>query len=149
MEKIIVLDFGGQYNQLIARRVRENNVYCEVHPYTLPVETIKEMDPKGIIFTGGPNSVYGDDSPQADPAIYKLGVPILGICYGAQLLAHQLGGVVATAPVSEYGHTDVTVDDRSGVLAGIGLGGKEVTGTELENGSVFWMSHTDYIKDIP
>ncbi|MDD6816628.1 MAG: gamma-glutamyl-gamma-aminobutyrate hydrolase family protein, partial [Firmicutes bacterium] len=124
-ENIIVLDFGGQYNQLIARRVRECNVYCEVHPYTLPVEKIREMAPSGIIFTGGPNSVYGDDSPQADSEIFKLGIPVLGICYGAQLLAHQMGGVVATAPVSEYGRTEVTIDDRSGLLAGLGLGGPE------------------------
>ena len=90
-ENILILDFGGQYNQLIARRVRECNVYCEVHPYTLPIDDIKKMSPSGIIFTGGPNSVYGDDSPQADPEIFKMGIPLLGICYGAQLLAHQLG----------------------------------------------------------
>jgi GMP synthase (glutamine-hydrolysing) len=126
-ENIIVLDFGGQYNQLIARRVRECNVYCEVHPYTMSIEKIKEMNPSGIILTGGPNSVYGDDSPQADPELYKLGVPVLGICYGAQLIAHQNGGVVATAPTSEYGRTEVTIDDRDGILAGIGLGGVEET----------------------
>ena len=91
-ENILVLDFGGQYNQLIARRVRECNVYCEVHPHTLSIDDIKKMAPSGIIFTGGPNSVYGEESPQADPEIFKLGIPLLGICYGAQLLAHQLGG---------------------------------------------------------
>lgn len=91
-EMIIVLDFGGQYNQLIARRVRECNVYCEVHPYTIPLEELKAKNPKGIIFTGGPNSVYGENSPQCNPEVYKLGIPILGLCYGAQLLAHQLGG---------------------------------------------------------
>lgn len=148
-ENIVVLDFGGQYNQLIARRVRECNVYCEVHPHTISMEEIEKMAPAGIIFTGGPNSVYGEDSPQCDPAIFRLGVPILGICYGAQLLAHQLGGTVATAPVSEYGRTEVTVDDREGLFAGIGLGGAEQTGTTKANGTVMWMSHTDYIKDVP
>ena len=94
-ENIIVLDFGGQYNQLIARRVRECNVYCEVHPYTIELDELKEMAPSGIILTGGPNSVYGEDSPQCNPEIFKLGIPVFGICYGAQLLAHQLGGKVA------------------------------------------------------
>ena len=148
-ENILVLDFGGQYNQLIARRVRECNVYCEVHPYTLPIDDIKKMSPSGIIFTGGPNSVYGDDSPQADPEIFELGVPVLGICYGAQLLAHQLGGKVATAPVSEYGRTDVTIDGRNGVLAGVGLGDAKETGSQIAGNSVFWMSHTDYIAEAP
>ena len=101
-ELIIVLDFGGQYNQLIARRVRECNVYAEVHSYEkLTLDQIKEMNPKGIIFTGGPNSVYGKDSATYDSAIFDLGIPILGICYGAQLMAHLLGGTVKTAPVSE------------------------------------------------
>ena len=148
-ENILVLDFGGQYNQLIARRVRECNVYCEVHPYTLSIDDIRKMAPSGIIFTGGPNSVYGDDSPQADPEIFKLGIPVLGICYGAQLLAHQLGGRVATAPVSEYGRTDVTIDGRDWVLAGVGLGGEEETGSKTPGNSVFWMSHTDYIAEAP
>ena len=96
-ELVLVLDFGGQYNQLIARRVRECNVYCEVHPYTLSVEKIKEMNPKGIIFTGGPNSVYGEDSPLCDKAIFEIGIPVLGICYGSQLMSYMLGGKVATA----------------------------------------------------
>ena len=103
-ELVLVLDFGGQYNQLIARRVRECNVYCEVHPYNLSVEKIKEMNPKGIIFTGGPNSVYGENSPLCDKEVFELGIPVLGICYGSQLMAHVLGGSVATAPVSEYGN---------------------------------------------
>lgn len=102
-EKILVLDFGGQYNQLIARRVRELNVYCEVHPYTMSLEKIKEYKPKGIIFTGGPNSVYLADSPLIDKAIFDLNIPILGICYGSQLMAHLLGGKVEKAHVSEYG----------------------------------------------
>ena len=116
-ETIIVLDFGGQYNQLIARRVRECNVYCEVHPYDLSLDTIKEMNPKGIIFTGGPNSVYGEDSPLCDKAIFELGIPILGICYGSQLMAHLLGGKVATAPVSEYGKTLVSITEESKLFA--------------------------------
>ena len=112
-EKILILDFGGQYNQLIARRVRERNVYCEVHPHTMSINKIKEFNPKGIIFTGGPNSVYLDNSPLCDNEIFDLGYPILGICYGCQLIAHMLGGNVATAPVSEYGKTDVEVDNSS------------------------------------
>ena len=112
-ELIIVLDFGGQYNQLIARRVRECNVYAEVHPYTMSIDEIKKMNPKGIIFTGGPNSVYKADSPSYSKEIFELGIPILGICYGSQLMAHVLGGKVATAPVSEYGRTEVTVDKNS------------------------------------
>ena len=136
-EMIIVLDFGGQYNQLIARRVRECNVYCEVHPYTMPLETIKEMNPKGIIFTGGPNSVYLEESPHIDKAIFDLGIPILGICYGSQLMAYELGGQVATAPVSEYGKTEVEVDQTSLLF-------KQVSPV-----TVCWMSHTDYIAQAP
>lgn len=142
---IIVLDFGGQYNQLIARRVRECNVYCEVHPYTLSIDEIKAKNPKGIIFTGGPNSVYGEGSPQCPKELYEMGIPILGLCYGAQLLAHQLGGKVETAPVSEYGKTEVTFD-RNGLLFG------ELEG-EVEAGkpdvTICWMSHTDYIASVP
>ena len=100
-EMIIVLDFGGQYNQLIARRVRECNVYCEVHPYSMSMDKIREMNPKGIIFTGGPNSVYGDDSPRCPKELLEMGIPVLGICYGSQLMAYLLGGSVKTAPVSE------------------------------------------------
>ena len=96
-QTVIVLDFGGQYNQLIARRVRECGVYCEVKPYTTPLDAIRAMNPIGIIFTGGPNSVYDPKSPQADPAIFEMGVPILGICYGCQLIAHNLGGRVTAA----------------------------------------------------
>ena len=96
-QTVIVLDFGGQYNQLIARRVRECGVYCEVKPYTTPLADIRAMNPIGIIFTGGPNSVYDPKSPQVDPAIFTWGVPILGICYGCQLMAHNLGGRVTEA----------------------------------------------------
>ncbi|MBO5128728.1 MAG: gamma-glutamyl-gamma-aminobutyrate hydrolase family protein, partial [Oscillospiraceae bacterium] len=109
MEKVLILDFGGQYNQLIARRVRECNVYCEVHPYTMPIEAIKAYSPIGIIFTGGPGSVYEVESPQIDPTAFELGVPVLGICYGCQLLAHNLGGQVTPAQddsAREYGKTE-------------------------------------------
>lgn len=136
-EMIVVLDFGGQYNQLIARRVRECNVYCEVHPYNLDLDKLKEMKPKGIIFTGGPNSVYGEDSPICEMAVYELGVPVLGICYGSQLIAHMLGGKVTTAPVSEYGKTEVDVDSRSNIFKGV------------NSKTVCWMSHTDYIAQAP
>ena len=136
-ELILVIDFGGQYNQLIARRVRECNVYCEVHPYTLSVEKIKEMNPKGIIFTGGPNSVYGEDSPLCDKAIFEIGIPVLGICYGSQLMSHMLGGKVATAPVSEYGKTEVDVDTASKIFEGV------------SKKTICWMSHTDYIETAP
>lgn len=136
-ELIIVLDFGGQYNQLIARRVRECNVYAEVHPYTISTRQIKEMNPKGIIFTGGPNSVYAEGSPRYSKEIFELGIPILGICYGSQLMAYVLGGRVETAPVSEYGHTEVTVD-RSSVLF-----------EDVSERTICWMSHTDYIAKAP
>ena len=136
-EKVIVLDFGGQYNQLIARRVRECNVYCEVYPYNLSLDKIKEMNPKGIIFTGGPNSVYGEGAVLCDQGIFDLGIPILGICYGAQAMAHLLGGVVTTAPVSEYGKTEVEVDQSAGLFAGV------------SEKTICWMSHTDYIEKTP
>ncbi|MEG1505846.1 MAG: gamma-glutamyl-gamma-aminobutyrate hydrolase family protein, partial [Lachnospiraceae bacterium] len=118
-EKIIVLDFGGQYNQLIARRVRECNVYCEVHPHDLSLEKIKELNPKGIIFTGGPNSVYAKESPSCDEKIFDMGIPILGICYGSQFMSHRLGGSVIPANVSEYGKTEITVDTSSKLFAGV------------------------------
>lgn len=136
-EMVIVLDFGGQYNQLIARRVRECNVYCGVHPYTMSIEKIREMNPKGIIFTGGPNSVYGEDSPTCSSEIYELGIPILGICYGSQLMAHMNGGKVTTAPVSEYGKTEVEVDNSS------------VLFEDVSPKTICWMSHTDYIEKAP
>ncbi|MDL2296214.1 glutamine-hydrolyzing GMP synthase [Lachnospiraceae bacterium OttesenSCG-928-E19] len=134
---MLVLDFGGQYNQLIARRVREEHVYCEVHPHTISIEKIKEMNPKGIIFTGGPNSVYAEDSPTYDAKIMELGIPILGICYGSQLVAHLLGGKVETAPVSEYGKTEVKVDASAELFKGV------------SDPTICWMSHTDYISAVP
>ena len=133
---IIVLDFGGQYNQLIARRVRECNVYCEVHPYTLSLDKIKEINPKGIILTGGPNSVYGDDSPRYEKALFELGIPVLGICYGSQLMSYMLGGTVETAPVSEYGKTEVDVCESA-------------LFTNVSTKTICWMSHTDYIAKAP
>lgn len=136
-ETVIVLDFGGQYNQLIARRVRECNVYCEVHPYTLSLEKIKEMNPKGIIFTGGPNSVYDEASPRYERAILELGIPVLGICYGSQLMAYLLDGEVKTAPVSEYGKTEVEVDSSSKLFE------------DVQKSTICWMSHTDYIASAP
>ena len=136
-EKVLVLDFGGQYNQLIARRVRECNVYCEVHPYNMPLEKIKEFNPKGIIFTGGPNSVFGDDSPKCDKGIFDLGVPILGICYGCQYMAYALGGDVKHAPTSEYGKTIVNVSGDSKLFKFVSY---ETT---------VWMSHTDYVSSVP
>lgn len=135
-ETVVVLDFGGQYNQLIARRVRECNVYCEIHSYKTDIEKIKSMNPKGIIFTGGPNSVYLEDAPSYDKEIYELGVPILGICYGSQLMMHQLGGRVCKAPVREYGKIEVSVNPSSKLFAGV------------SEKTICWMSHNDYIEEI-
>ncbi|MBB5336411.1 glutamine-hydrolyzing GMP synthase [Pectinatus brassicae] len=137
-ELVLVLDFGGQYNQLIARRVRECNVYCEVFPHTLSIEKIKEMNPKGIIFTGGPNSVYEKDSAVCSVELLKLGIPVLGICYGSQLMAHLLDGKVATAPVSEYGKTEVAITKNDSKLF-----------TGVSEKTICWMSHTDYIEKAP
>jgi len=134
---VLVVDFGGQYNQLIARRVRECGVYCEIIPYDYTIEKIKAKNPKGIIFTGGPNSVYGEDTPTVEKEVFELGVPVLGICYGDQLMAHLLGGKVATAPVREYGKTNVKVDKSSKLFEGI------------ETDGIAWMSHTDYIEEAP
>ena len=140
METILVLDFGGQYNQLIARRVRECNVYCEVKPCTMPISEIKAMSPIGIIFTGGPSSVYAPDSPQVDPEVFRLGVPILGICYGCQLIAHHLGGRVAPssdATAREYGRTETYYDTACALFDG------------LPEKGISWMSHGDYMERVP
>ncbi len=133
-ETVIVLDFGGQYNQLIARRVRECNVYCEIYSYRTDLAKIKAKNPKGIIFTGGPNSAYLPDSPTIDPEIYTWGVPILGICYGSQLMMHMLGGNVTKAPEREYGKTLVDLDTSSPLFKG------------LPAQNICWMSHNDYIE---
>ncbi|SPZ49741.1 GMP synthase [glutamine-hydrolyzing] [Sarcina ventriculi] len=134
---VLVIDFGGQYNQLIARRVREFGVYCEIVPYNYGIEKIKDKNPKGIIFTGGPNSVYGEDTPQIEKEVFELGVPVLGICYGQQLMSHLLGGRVDTAPVREYGKSHVNLDNSSKLFKGI------------EKEEVCWMSHTDYVAEAP
>ena len=136
-ELVLVVDFGGQYNQLIARRVRENNVYCEIIPYTTDIEKIKSMNPKGIIFTGGPNSAYLEDSPKIAKEIFEIGVPILGICYGIQVMSHILGGNVrkGTNAEKEYGKTEITYKE-SAIFEGIST-------------NIVWMSHTDYISQVP
>lgn len=135
-EIVIVLDFGGQYNQLIARRIRECNVYCEVLPYNTSLDKIKEINPKGIIFTGGPNSVYGEDAPACDKGIFELGIPILGICYGCQLMMHSLGGTVTKAPKREYGKAEVEIDTDSKLFK------------DVSKSTICWMSHTDYIEKL-
>ena len=111
-ELVIVLDFGGQYNQLVARRVRECNVYCEIYSYRIDIEKIKAMNPKGIILTGGPNSCYEADSPTYTKELFELGIPVLGLCYGAQLMMHVLGGKVTKPEVGEYGKTEVLIDKK-------------------------------------
>ncbi len=135
-ETVIVLDFGGQYNQLIARRVRECNVYCEVLPYSTDIKKIKEKNPVGIIFTGGPNSVYAEEAPTCSKEIFEMGIPVLGICYGSQLMAQMLGGRVERADKREYGKAEISLKD-SKLFEGI------------ENETVCWMSHTDFIDKVP
>ncbi len=136
-EKILVLDFGGQYNQLIARRVRDHNVFAEIKPYTTPLEDIKSENYKGIIFTGGPNSVYDMSSPHYDSAILDLGIPVLGICYGCQLMCFMREGKVESALTSEYGKININIDKKNSRLF------KDIPD------SVVWMSHTDYISEAP
>lgn len=135
-ERVLVLDFGGQYNQLIARRVREQSVYCDLKPCDMTIEEIKQYAPKGIIFTGGPNSVYDENSPHIDSEIFKLGIPVLGICYGAQLMAYTLGGKVESATTREYGKSDIEYFD-SEIFEGV------------DKNNVCWMSHTDYVSVAP
>ena len=137
-EKIIVIDFGGQYNQLVARRVRECHVYCEIYSYRTPIEQIKAMNPKGIILTGGPNSVYEEGAATCSKELFEMGVPVLGLCYGAQLMSHVLGGHVCKAPVREYGKIEVTVDKTSKLFG------------DVSEKTICWMSHNDYIeKEAP
>lgn len=134
---VLVLDFGGQYNQLIARRVRECNVYCEVKSYQVSLEEIKQMNPSGIIFTGGPNSVYAENAPAIQKEIFELGIPVLGICYGTQIMAHVLGGQVQSAVTREYGKTLTRFDGCCALFQG------------LQDQGITWMSHTDYISQLP
>ncbi|WP_248929781.1 glutamine-hydrolyzing GMP synthase [Paenibacillus hamazuiensis] len=136
-EIIVVLDFGGQYNQLIARRIRDLGVYSELLPYNTPVEKIKQLQPKGIVFSGGPASVYGENSPIVDEAVYDLGIPILGICYGMQLIAHQLKGKVERAQTREYGKAEVDFKDSCSLVHG------------LEKRQTVWMSHSDLVVEPP
>ena len=135
-ELVIVIDFGGQYNQLVARRVRECNVYCEIYSYKTDIAKIKAMNPKGIILTGGPNSCYEDGAPNCTEELFNLGVPVLGLCYGAQLMMHVLGGKVEKAPVREYGKTEVMVDNSSALF------------TDVSPTTICWMSHFDYISKV-
>ncbi|MCT4592865.1 MAG: glutamine-hydrolyzing GMP synthase [Anaeromicrobium sp.] len=134
---VLIVDFGGQYKELIARRVREANVYCEVIPYTKAMEVIKERKPKGIIFTGGPNSAYLEDSPQIAEEVFHMNIPILGICYGAQLMAHTLGGKVTKAETREYGRVELKLNHTKDIFK------------DIIDSSKCWMSHTDYIESIP
>ena len=134
-ELVVVIDFGGQYNQLVARRVRECNVYCEIYSYKTDLAKIKAMKPKGIILTGGPSSCYEEGAASCSPELFDLGIPVLGLCYGAQLMAHVLGGKVAKAAVREYGKTEVDVDTSSELFTGV------------TPHTICWMSHFDYIAE--
>ncbi|HUI27384.1 MAG TPA: glutamine-hydrolyzing GMP synthase, partial [Candidatus Kryptonia bacterium] len=134
---ILILDFGSQYTQLIARRVREAKVYCELHPFSLPIDRIKAMKPEGIILSGGPASVYAADAPISDPALIDLGVPVLGICYGMGILLQQLGGAVAAAERREFGPAEVTIDDANDLFAGV------------QKTTPVWMSHGDRMERLP
>lgn len=136
-ETVLVLDFGGQYNELIARRVRDLGVYCEVHPYKKALEKIKELCPIGIIFTGGPNSVYEEGAPKVDPAVFHQGLPILGLCYGLQMMSQVLGGEVKSAPTREFGKTPVHYDTESLLFKG------------MPQEAICWMSHVDYVSRLP
>ena len=136
-ELVIVIDFGGQYNQLVARRVRECNVYCEIYSYKIDIEKIKEMNPKGIILTGGPNSCYEPGAPTYTKELFELGIPVLGLCYGAQLMSHVLGGEVKAAPVREYGKTEVLIDKSESKIF-----------ENVSASTICWMSHFDYIAQV-
>lgn len=136
-EAVLILDFGGQYSQLIARRVRDCNVFCEIKPYNISAEEIQKNGYKGIIFSGGPNSVYAENAPKCDTNLFHLGIPVLGICYGAQLIAATLGGTVDNSEVKEYGNTEVTYHCDS------------VLFQDIDKTSIAWMSHTDYISALP
>ena len=135
-ELVIVIDFGGQYNQLVARRVRECNVYCEIYSYKTDLEKIRAMHPKGIILTGGPSSCYEEGAATCSPTMFEMGIPVLGLCYGAQLMSHVMGGRVARAEVREYGKTEVDIDNTSALFA------------DVPSRTICWMSHFDYIAEM-
>ncbi|MEG2159096.1 MAG: glutamine-hydrolyzing GMP synthase [Clostridia bacterium] len=137
MEKVLIIDFGGQYIQLIARAVREQGVYCEILPWNASFERVLKFCPKAIILSGGPHSVYEENAPKIDESLFSLNIPVLGICYGMQYIAHTLGGTVLTAPRSEYGKQMLDIESEHTLLKGV------------DNNSVVWMSHTDYIETIP
>ncbi len=138
-EKILILDFGSQFTQLIARRIREANIYCEIHPFSIGLEQIREFSPKGIIFSGGPNSVYDDGAPTLDKAIFDIGVPILGICYGMQLISHLLGGSVKSCEKREYGFTTIDLACESVLFKSF----------DKKDDHTVWMSHGDSIEQAP
>ncbi len=140
-ELVLILDYGSQYSQLIARRVRELGVYSELHPYTLPVERIRELQPKGIILSGSPHSAYEPGAPISSPELFDLGIPVLGICFGLQLMGYQLGGEVDRAARREYGHAVLTVDDRTDLFADLP--------PEAQSGLTVWMSHGDHLTRMP
>ena len=137
MDKIVVLDFGSQYSHLICRRIREGNVYCELLPYNTPADVIKEIDPKGIILSGGPSSVYSKDSPRPDNKIFQMGFPILGICYGHQIIVNNFGGRVKRATDREYGHADLIIDDKTDLF------------NQMNDKIKCWMSHGDAVEELP
>ena len=148
-EKVLVIDFGGQYNQLVARRVRECNVYCEIYSYKTPLDKIKEMNPKGIILTGGPSSCYEEGAATCSPELFNLGVPVLGLCYGAQLMSHVLGGKVERADFREYGKTDLEVDTKSALFGGEGSSLSYASSLhKVSTKTTCWMSHFDYISKL-
>jgi GMP synthase (glutamine-hydrolysing) len=139
-DKILILDFGSQYTQLIARRVRECQIYSEIHPYDIPANRVKSLSPKGIIFSGGPASVYEKNAPLCDPALLKMGIPVLGICYGMQLIAQVLGGEVTHSEKREYGKAKLTIDRNEKLFKGLGRAGSQL---------VVWMSHGDHVRTLP
>ncbi len=134
-EKVLILDFGSQYAQLIARRVREQHVYCEIVRHSITAERIRELHPRGIILSGGPSSVYADSAPKCDPQIFRLGIPVLGICYGMQLACEVLGGKVKSAAAREYGRAQVEITSHADLFAGV------------PNETEVWMSHGDQVAE--
>lgn len=144
-QKILILDFGSQYTQLIARRVRETNVYCELHPYDVDAKFIKAFAPKGIILSGGPASVIEDETPRAPQIVFELGVPVLGICYGMQTMAAQLGGSVESAPVREFGYAEIQTTQHGLLFQDI----KDRVSVDGSNILDAWMSHGDAVITLP